>query len=125
MTFSHFISFHNYNYLVIGVTSENLDRVLHEAFRLNASLFYSCKLVYASVPLHSTTVEALAETLSNADVDDHETTITKTMFDTPDHNGSVKLKKTGNVSDSTCTFFAATSSSSSSSMGSIFVSSSG
>ena len=58
------------------MTSETLDRVLQEAFRLNKSLFRSCKITYASTPLHSTTVEALAETLSN--VDDHEIMIIKT-----------------------------------------------
>ena len=58
------------------MTSETLDRVLQEAFRLNESLFRSCKLTYASTPLQSTTVVALAGTLS--DIDDHEIMIIKT-----------------------------------------------
>ena len=58
------------------MTSETLDRVLQEAFRLNEPLFRSCKLTYASMPLQSTTVVALAGTLS--DVDDHEIMIIKT-----------------------------------------------
>ena len=64
------------NKILIGMTSEILDSVLHEAFRLNKNLFHSCKLTYASSQLHLTTVEAIAEKFSN--VDEHEIMIIKT-----------------------------------------------